>query len=381
MAFSIPNGAFKLQGTEPDYGAAIDTGIQRGLKPKQYAEQLVSAMLANKVKGVEAKYAPQRQEAELNHLLAQTQGLGDEHGLRGLRQQLLQQQINSGNFEANLNNSLFGEMSNTKNTNNANDYVTHSFENGESSTNSKQVVNEGNPSLYKIDELYEKSPQYRKALEKRGFKQTQVTKYDPKTGVTSVITTSPSGKVTLSSAGVKSSNGTNPLTTPTRTKLQIQKQAIPQLKNLIKELKESVAPFEPQLPWGLGTLYYPGQRAKYHGLVNTAKDLFVKAKGLNVTDKSLETGEKVLSRGTNETNADYHKRLDALDAALDEDENDINQSLSQGISTKKSNDNKNQNWGDGFGEIQDPNTKQWVTIPVKSGEWNEFLKDGGRRHG
>ncbi|TAL08460.1 MAG: hypothetical protein EPO02_12785 [Nitrospirae bacterium] len=37
-------------------------------------------------------------------------------------------------------------------------------------------------------------------------------------------------------------------------------------------------------------------------------------------------------------------------------------------------------WGDGEGSIRDPNTGEWSTIPVRAGEWKEFLKDGGKRN-
>lgn len=67
MAFSIPNGAFQLQQTEPDILAAVSNGITAGLKPRAQAEQLVQSMLANKIQGAQAKYAQQLEAAKLAH--------------------------------------------------------------------------------------------------------------------------------------------------------------------------------------------------------------------------------------------------------------------------------------------------------------------------
>ncbi len=93
MAFSIPNGAFQLQSTEPDVLSALHKGITGSMKPRAQAEELVKSMLANKIQGAKAKYAQQMEQANLNHILAQTPGLGDEHGMAGLRRQKLQRDL------------------------------------------------------------------------------------------------------------------------------------------------------------------------------------------------------------------------------------------------------------------------------------------------
>ncbi len=390
MAFNIP-GPPSIANT-PSLGQfnwidSLSKGYDAGVKPYKIAEDLLKARLNNQIDAAKAKYADQNENALLQGRLGANEsrsitnrGLGERLNAllrnRQLMNTKLGNEIANSQFESDLNKKLMSDMGGHSND----DYADQSS-NQSTSKDNTTVVHPGNANLYHIDEMYDKDPLAQKFLEKRGFKKTQVTKYDPKTGLTSVVTTSPSGKVQVSTSGTKSSNGASPLTNSTRSKLQIQKQAIPQLKALIKQLKDAPSPFEPELPFGIGNLYRASDRANYHSLVNTGKDLFVKSKGINATDKTLETGEKVLARGKLETDKAYHKRLDDLDRLLDDDARDINQALDKGISTAKSDKNAAKNWGDGVGEIKDPTTNKWVSIPVKAGEWEEFLKDGGRRNG
>ena len=93
MAFSIPNGAFQLQRTEPDVTDAISKGITAGFKPRSQAEELLGNMLKNKINTAKAKYAEQQALADLQHTQAGTTNLSDEHGMRGLKEQLLRANI------------------------------------------------------------------------------------------------------------------------------------------------------------------------------------------------------------------------------------------------------------------------------------------------
>ena len=96
MAINYPNFAQtpKWALDFPDIGKTMEQGQERAIKPREQAEELVKTMLANKVQGAKAKYAQQMEEANLNHILAQTTGLGDTHGMAGLNRQLLQQKVN-----------------------------------------------------------------------------------------------------------------------------------------------------------------------------------------------------------------------------------------------------------------------------------------------
>lgn len=73
MAFSIPNGAFKLQGTMPDLGAAVNLGIKRSFEPRAQAEELLKNMLANKNEGIKSKYAEDLAKATVAHQQALTE--------------------------------------------------------------------------------------------------------------------------------------------------------------------------------------------------------------------------------------------------------------------------------------------------------------------
>lgn len=341
MAFSIPNNAFQLQSTRPDLGSSLNEGVKQGMAPRSYAEQLLSSMLANKIKGIEAQYAPQKNEASINHLNAQTTNLGDEHGMAPLRRKILESTINKNNYEAQLNNLLFVGNNGSMGQEGGQGFTGPAEKKleGRSSATMPNIVNQGNPDLYHLDEAYDSNPLSRQLLVKKGYKKTQSTKYDPNTGITTTITTQPSGKVSVTTSEPDSGRKV-PLTQKTRSALQIQKNAIPQLREIIDKLKSTPSPFEPNIPYGLGNLWHPADRAAHKSLVNIGKDLFVKAKGINATDKTLETGEKVLERGSLEKDSDYHKRLNDFLKTLDDEESQVNSALSSGITTKSDNETK-----------------------------------------
>jgi hypothetical protein len=58
------------------------------------------------------------------------------------------------------------------------------------------VINEGNPNFRKIDDIYNKHPEYRKLLESKGYKAKTLTKADPVSGQVFETTHYPSGRVT-----------------------------------------------------------------------------------------------------------------------------------------------------------------------------------------
>lgn len=76
-----------------NYVEALRKGYETGNTPSKLTASLLEQHLSNAINRVKAQYAPRREETELAHLAAQTQGLGDEHSLRGLKQKLLQAKI------------------------------------------------------------------------------------------------------------------------------------------------------------------------------------------------------------------------------------------------------------------------------------------------
>ena len=342
IGFNLPNGAFRLNaqeaGGQPDYMNALQKGLKSSqmaaetvMKPQNLSEALLQAQLKNAHDRTINKYLPRSEEARIGSQEASGAATRSNTSMDDLRRQLLQQGVSKGEADRVLRQQMIDAFNNLG-------MSAPSVDGGapsEQSMPEQSIVNQGNPNLYKIDEMYNSNPLMRKMLEGQGYKQTQVTKFDPKTGTTSVITTSPSGKVTVHSSGVpgKETGGT-PLTTKTISTLQLQKQAIPQLKKVIDDLIAAPSPFEPNLPFGAGKIYYANDRAKHKSLVDLGKDLFVKAKGINATDKTLETAGNNLDRGDDETDKAYHKRLLTFKATLDNDEQDVDKAL--GINKKQS---------------------------------------------
>lgn len=336
MPVSLPGVPFQARSNVPDLVGAISRGFTAGFQPRKQSEELLQSMLANKIQGAKAKLAPQMEQANLNHLLAQTQGLGDEHSLRGLRQQLLQQQVNQALYEQQLNQSLFGGGAQSTNVNpwqvqtDSSSFVPSlkdNISNGmslpqlpQTSDQQSNIVNPGNASMYHLDELYNSDPRARQALEKRGFKQTQTTKYDPKTGMTTVLTTSPSGKVTLTSTGGTLGQGGIPLTNAVKTQQQNIITNVPKAVRLIDSIISKPSPIE--LPG-----YRKGARKAHDALVKEAAETYAKAKGWPNTISSIHDAEQILGRGMMESDSDYRERLVELQNELNRNVEDANNTL------------------------------------------------------
>jgi len=170
-------------------------------------------------------------------------------------------------------------------------------------------------------------------LEKKGYKGSQEIKFDNKTGKTSVITSYPSGKITVKSAGAQSAEDGAPLTTKMISKHQNIISSIDNAVPIIQQIKElnvqktgkdgkPVDKYWEPFPrtgsdvWyelGLGSL--PGYKSaaeNYEALVSSALDSLVGAYGLPSTNEGMETVKKQLQIGHGETDAAYMKRLDRL---------------------------------------------------------------------
>lgn len=372
MPFNIQPFNFKLTGKDLG-GFDLHDAIQKGFKsykdyheaantPKRLSEALLAAQLQNKINKPKAEDAQNWYELE-------KRGLSDTHGLSGLNQQLLQQKVNQGISDQKLNDFITnggrtsdqgdnaGVTAEGPGANLGEPTVANTFPGRTGKPTPQSVGNEiiapslsqnmtngmaaptvqatGNPNLYHIDDLIQGNPHAAALLKKQGMEIKRNVKYDPKTGVTSVVTQYPSGKVTVSASGVKANGGKSPLTTKTLSSLQSAKVAIPQLKAVIDKLIATPSPVHPKLPYGAGDLWRPGARKEHDDLVNLGKDLFAKAKGLTTTEKALETGAKTLDRGNFQSDATYHAALLKTKALLDSDEKEINDAINQGVFTGK----------------------------------------------
>ncbi len=354
MAFNIPGVPFKLSAQDMggfDLGKAIQSGLQNyntfqeaRFKPKNLAEDLLAKQLQNKINQPKADYAKDITLADLAHTRAGTQGLMDEHGMRGLRQQLLQQQVNQAQYEQDLNKSLFGggQQSNQGGMPSPGG---QSEQAGESSIPSLRsniesgmqqnaqpepnVVNPGNPNLYHLDEIYNSDPRARQYLDKKGFKQTRTTKYDPKTGTTSVITQYPSGKIVVE-ANKSASTGFVPLTEKTKSTQQNIVTGIDSAVPALKKILDLDIPKQ-----GAWNIFSPQNQATYSALSGGAIDSLVAGLGLPKIQSSTDLVKDMVHRKANESESHYKDRIRDLLTDLSLRKNRAIQTLQQGLSLKE----------------------------------------------
>lgn len=184
-----------------------------------------------------------------------------------------------------------------------------------SSTSPEEVVTKkGLPHLAGIDQMYDSNPLSRAFLEKRGYKKTQETKLDNKTGKITTITTYPSGKVTSSSVIPDQSSNTSdgiPLTNKVLNSAVSQVRGIdavmPYIDKLIAMGEKDELPISHSGWWN--PLSFTDAQASYHGLLSEALDKYMNATGLNITDKSLDTVREILQRRGGESTKHYIQRL------------------------------------------------------------------------
>lgn len=196
------------------------------------------------------------------------------------------------------------------------------------------TINKGSPHLAGVDRLYDENPLSRAFLEAKGFKKKQEVKFDNKTGKTSILTTYPSGRMTLQSAGGSIATGEGiPLTSKMISKHQNIVSSIDNALPVIQEIldlnkqekgtngKEKDKYWEPYprtgsehwYQFGLGSVPgYKSAATKYEALVNSALDSLVGAYGLPSTNEGIETVRKQLQIGHGETDAAYTRRIKEL---------------------------------------------------------------------
>ena len=185
------------------------------------------------------------------------------------------------------------------------------------------IVQKGEPSLYGIDALYDRSPEARPYLEKKGYKKSVKTSFDKKTGVTRIETTSPSGKISvLTSQPLDTGKEGIPLTSSMITKNQNVIAGVDNALPIIQQILEkpdTVAGKIQQFPrssgWLPGMGYVPGfgnLSNRYENMVNSVVDSLIGAYGLNKSDKSTQMVHDQVLIGHNETDAAYKRRLREL---------------------------------------------------------------------
>jgi hypothetical protein len=179
--------------------------------------------------------------------------------------------------------------------------------------NPLQIITQGEPRLASIDALYDQNPMSRALLEKKGFKKAQKIEFDKKTGQTRIMTTYPSGKVTLQMVGNAAAGQDGiPLTNAGVTRHQkiisSVDSALPIIDKIL-DLKGFSA--YPLSSLGIPSVF-GNKQAKYNGLVSGGLDSVFGAFGLPATNEGLKTAREQLEIRHWETPAAYRKRLREL---------------------------------------------------------------------
>lgn len=335
MVYSPVMNAFRLSGPEaggqPDYHQALMRGFQGAqqaaetvAKPQNLAAKLLEMQLKNKHDSIINQYLDRSENARIGATESNT-------GMDPLRRQLLQQQISKGQYDQDLQKQLMdafnappedipqsvdnaAEGPGVAASASARDTFPGRFGGSKPSSPEsvdESIVNEGNPNLYKIDQMYNSSPLMKKMLEGQGYKQTQVAKYDPKTGSTSIVTTSPSGKVTVR-VNKGAGQAAIPLTNAIKTQMQNIISGVPKVDKKIDALIAAPSPVEI-----IGNK--PSERAAHTSLVLETAESYAKAKGWPNTNESIKAAAKILDRHTFESDKAYRKRLEELKVSLRND--------------------------------------------------------------
>lgn len=118
IGYSPMGVPFKLSSEDmgvPDLQTAIMKGLTAGNAPAKMSSELLGQHLQNAINKAKAKYAPQIEQANLQHILASTQGLGDSHSLLPLRRMLLESQAaqaRAGGEKSQLMTDLYRQVMN-----------------------------------------------------------------------------------------------------------------------------------------------------------------------------------------------------------------------------------------------------------------------------
>jgi len=207
MAIQFPN--FLGHGEQtPDYSPIsnllgnILRGYQIVKSPAQMERQAQSEELANALKQLQLQHAPSKMSLEEDLLRAQLQ----EHKIKS--------QINAINLQRMLAlQALMGGKQTGLPEEGMTDALVDSSNEQIGQVGSPKfppagerqqpvVVNPGNPSLHKIDQIYANHPELRDLLEKQGLKLKRQIKSSPETGQVFVEITYPSGRVEVQSIDV-----------------------------------------------------------------------------------------------------------------------------------------------------------------------------------
>jgi hypothetical protein len=332
MAVQFPN-FLQAQILKPDYSGIGDAlqnvlaGYEGSQRPMQLKQEAQAREFENILKGVQAKYAEPTAQAHLKQLQMTMQKAQQEAAQEEMFRKLL-----SGSAPAATSQNIMGQQGGGAPDLGAAYKPGEGmplFANQESQAPNMQsipsapkptpgingaptqVLSAGSPNLYHVDELYETNPLSRSFLEKKGFKKTQVVKFDPKTGASTLITTWPSQKVTVQTLGgmggaVGGGDDSMALTTAGKTQKQNMIGSVTTAIPLLDKLAKFNTPVG-----GFGWTN-ANNAAQYESLTNQLSDQLMTALNLPKTNESLALVKTMTKRHTLESDRAYHKRIKDL---------------------------------------------------------------------
>ena len=218
----------------------------------------------------------------------------------------------------------------------------------------KEIANEGDQSKEYLNRMYDQHPEWRAGLKKNGYEKTQDVKFDPKTGISSIITKYPNGRVEVSHTE-QTDDGFSAPTPAVKTANQGIISAADNVLPVIKSLKKLKTPNA-----FFGKAFQAGINAKYEGKAGQAIDQLMTALKLPSVVESIHIVEKMVTRRSGETDDEYHGRLDNLMDDVISRRNYANTVNTRGFSTK------NIDY-----PVRGPKTVDGKTYHLINGEWLE----------
>lgn len=180
------------------------SGYQAARAPVQMAQEEEARNLANQLSKANLEYMPQEQALNLQLLKARLADTGLQSEAR--RQELdrmkaFRSLLSGVGSSAPMQQNQMEEQQQTR-VPYSQEQMQQAFQrqqqpSAQRASDSVSVLQEGNPSLYRIDEMYKQNPQFRGDFKKLGFTESTNIKSDPSTGQVFMERKLPSGRIEL----------------------------------------------------------------------------------------------------------------------------------------------------------------------------------------
>jgi hypothetical protein len=194
------------------------------------------------------------------------------------------------------------------------------------------ILQQGDPSKEYINNMYDTNPNFRKALEAKGYKKTTSVKVDQKTGASTVITQWPNGKIeSTTTTPVNADKEYAELTSAAKSKALAGiigiDNALPIIDELIELTKKRKVPGQ-----YFGKYFSPNEQVSYESLVNQSGETLANALGYPTTDTGQARAVHSVARGNGERDDHYIERLESLKTELGKRKERNKNTLDTGVS-------------------------------------------------